>query len=32
METKSTISLGSLYDANKQLMSNTNVFKPMNHL
>lgn len=32
METKSTISLGSLYDANKQLMSNTNVFKSMNHL
>ena len=32
METKTNISLGTLYDANKQLMSDKKQFPPMNHL
>ena len=32
METKSQLTLGTLYEANKQLMSNKEVFKPMNVL
>ena len=32
MQTKSTISLGTLYEANKQLMADKEKFKPMNAL
>ena len=32
METKSQLSLGTLYEANKRLMSNKEIFKPMNIL
>ena len=32
METKRQLSLGTLYEANKRLMSNKEIFKPMNVL
>ena len=32
METKNQLSLGTLYEANKRLMSNKEIFKPMNVL
>lgn len=32
METKSQLTLGTLYEANKRLMSNKEIFKPMNML
>ena len=32
METKNQLTLGTLYEANKRLMSNKEIFKPMNVL